>query len=123
MIMKKQDLTDYHDKYIEAAKLQGESIQAGDSKTANRQYTILKRIFIKAQKDINAAKIFYKNLRSNAEPNVKLWACAHSLALGIDVDEAENILNNLSQNEEIGILSLNAEMTLKVWKKQGYLRF
>jgi hypothetical protein len=41
-------------------------------------------------------------------------ACAHSLALGLDIKEAENILNTLSKNENLGILSLSAEMTLKV---------
>ncbi len=123
MIMKRQNLSEYYDKYIDAAKLQGEAVQAGDSKTANRQYTILKRIYIKTQKAMKESEEFYRNLRSNSEPNVKLWSCAHSLALGLDIAEAEKILNNLSQNEEIGILSLNAEMTLKVWKEQGYLKF
>jgi hypothetical protein len=121
--MIKDDLLDYYDKFVNAAILQGESIKKGDSKTANKQYTILKRIYVRAQTDIDSAKIFYNNLRSNSEANVKLWACAHSLALGIDIIESENILNTLSQDEEIGILSLNSEMTLKVWRKQGYLKF
>ena len=89
----KQDLTEYHDAFVSAAKLQGDATKTGDSRTANRQYTILKRIFIKAQKNIDGAKIFYKTLRNNSEPNARLWACAHSLALGIDVSEAEKGLN------------------------------
>lgn len=121
--MKSQDLTEYYDEFINAAKLQGEATKAGDSRTANKQYTILKRIFVKAQKDIETAKIFYKNLRNNSEPNVKLWASAHSLALGLDIAVAENILDVLSKNENIGILRINAEMTLKVWKEDGYLKF
>jgi hypothetical protein len=121
--MKKDSLFEYVDSYINAAILQGETIKKGDSRTANRQYTILKRIFAKAQKDTGVAEIFYKNLRNHSEPNVRLWACAHSLALGLNVPECEIILDDLAQDNQIGILSLNAEMTLKVWKKQGYLRF
>ena len=121
--MKKQNLTDYYDTFVNAAKLQGEATKTGDPKTANRQYTILKKIYIHAQKDITGAEIFYRNLRKHPEANVQLTASAHSLALGLDIAEAENILDNLSQNKQIGILSLNAEMTLKVWKKQGYLKF
>jgi hypothetical protein len=121
--MKKDILSEYYDKFVNAAILQGEATKSGASKTANRQYTILNRIYIKAQKDIDDAGIFYRNLRKHSEPNVQLTACAHSLALGLDIEESENILHVLSQNEDIGILGLNAEMTLKVWKKQGYLKF
>jgi hypothetical protein len=121
--MKKQDLEEHFNKFVNAAILQGEAIQTGDSRTANRQYTILKRIYVKAQKDINAAKIFYEHLRNSSEPNVQLWACAQSLALGLNITESENILEMISKKENIGLLRLNAEMTLKVWNKQGYLKF
>ena len=126
--MPKKELKEYFDDYVNAAILQGEATKTGDSKTANRQYNFLKRVFIKAEKlininDIEPVNIFYAHLRKHKEPNVQLFACAHSLALGIDTQESENILANLSQNKNIGILRLNAEMTLQIWKEQGYLRF
>jgi len=121
--MRKIDLNQYHDEFIRAAILEGEATKNGDAKTGNRQYAILKRIFMKAQKCIDSAKLFYMNLRKNEEANVQIWACAHSLALGIGTDEAEKVLEILSKNRKIGILRLNAEMTLKVWKEQGYLKF
>ena len=117
------DLSEYRNQFINAAKLQDESIKRGDSKTANRQYDILTEIFIKAQKDPIGAKEFYRNLREENDANVKEAACAHSLALGLDIAEAETILAALARDETIGITALNAEMTLKVWKKQGYLKF
>lgn len=121
--MSKTGLIRHYNEFINAAKLRDEAIKVGDSKTANRQYTILKRIFNKAQKDIVSAKEFYARLRKDNDANVKIVACAHSLALGLDIAEAESILDNLSQNEDIGISGLEAEMTLKVWKEQGYLKF
>jgi hypothetical protein len=126
--MKRLNLDDYYETFISAAILQGEATKTGDSKTANRQYTFLKMVFVKAEKlidinDVESVNTFYARLRNHEEPNVQLFACAHSLALGISIKESENILAKLSQNKNIGILRLNAEMTLKVWKEQGYLRF
>jgi hypothetical protein len=121
--VKKQSLSDFHDVFVNAAMLRGKSIMKGDAKTANRQYAVLKRIYLKAEKDIDAAKIFYNNLRNNPETIVKLAACAHSLTLGIDIVESEVLLSLLAKDQNIGISRLDAEMTLKVWKKQGYLKF
>jgi hypothetical protein len=125
--MKPRELKDKHDQFVDAAKLQGESIKVGHSKIANKQYDILKRIFEKAQRqseaEIESVKLFYSNLRHHQEPNVQLWACAHSLALGVDVADAENILSKLSEDNHIGILAVNAKWTLKMWKEQGYLKF
>ena len=120
--MSKKDLKDHYDEFTNAAKLRDEAIKVGDSKTANRQYTILKRIFNKAQKDMVSAKEFYERLRNDKDTSVQIAACAYSLALGLDIAEAESILATLSQNTGIGISRLEAEMTLKVWKERGYLK-
>jgi hypothetical protein len=44
------------------------------------------------------------------------------LALNIHIEEATEALERVAQDESTGILGFNAGMTLKVWRKQGYLR-
>lgn len=58
----------------------------------------------------------------HVDPNVKVWACAHALSLNIATDEAVKELKLIS-NQKIGLVSLSAEMTLKQWKQQGFLKF
>jgi len=38
------------------------------------------------------------------------------------VEDAEKILQEIASDKSNGILGFNAEMTLKVWKEQGYLK-
>lgn len=52
---------------------------------------------------------------------VRTDAAVYCLALNENIDEAEKVLSEISNNKEYGIFRLNAEMTLEVWKKQGYL--
>ena len=47
---------------------------------------------------------------------------AHCLSLRICVDEAEKVLEKAAEDKNNGIFSFNAEMTLKVWRENGYLK-
>jgi len=49
-------------------------------------------------------------------------AAAHCISLGIYIDESVKILEEVEKNKVYGIYRLNAEMTLKVWREQGYLK-
>lgn len=53
---------------------------------------------------------------------VRTKAAAYCLALNENVDEAEKILLEIGNEEKNGIFGFNANMTLEVWKEQGYLR-
>ena len=52
---------------------------------------------------------------------IRTKAAAYCLALNENIDMAEKVLLEISNNEENGIFGFNAKMTLDVWKKQGYL--
>ena len=47
---------------------------------------------------------------------------AFCLALGENINEAEKILYEISNEKENGIFAFNAKMTLKVWKEEGCLK-
>ena len=119
---KQNDLNSLTDEFIRAAKANAEATEQGDDKTANKQNAILKKIFNNAHTHLDSAQEFYTNLMYNDDLNVKTWACIHSLALGISVDKAENILSFLSHKGDTGILRYNAEIALNKWKTQGYLK-
>ena len=53
---------------------------------------------------------------------IRTKAAAYCLALNENIDMAEKVLSEISNNEENGIFGFNAKMTLDVWKKQGYLQ-
>ena len=53
---------------------------------------------------------------------VRIDAASYCFALNYRINDAEKILEEISENEDFGIWGLNAEMTLKVWKEQGYLK-
>jgi hypothetical protein len=58
--MKTVGLMEYYDTFINAAVLRGEAIKTGDSKTANRQYTILKRILMQQKHFIKISEAIRK---------------------------------------------------------------
>ena len=53
---------------------------------------------------------------------VKTKAAAYCLALNERTALAEQVLEEIANEPSNGILGFNAEMTLKVWKKQGFLK-
>jgi hypothetical protein len=57
-------------------------------------------------------------LMYNPEPNVRIWACSIALEIDYKVLEAEQILLDISNSPELGILGFNAEMTLKERKEE-----
>ena len=116
--MKNNYINKYHSDFVLAAKLRGEAIKKGDRKTANKQYNILKRLFKKAQDNHSFFISVYKLLRNDDNADVRVAACAHSLALGIDINETESVLEQTSHDDKIGITRLSAEMTLKVGKSK-----
>ena len=55
--------------------------------------------------------------------NVRIFAAAHALGLNVMKSEAIAILKEISSRKDTGILGFNAEMTLKVYSEQGYIKF
>lgn len=117
------NLLELERRYIDAAIANGEAISNGNSRIANREYHKLTNIYKKLNKDRVTARAFYENLLLSQNYYVQIWVAAHLLGLNMDVDAALNILEQLSTRTDIGIISLDAEMTIKEWKKNEYLLF
>ena len=61
-------------------------------------------------------------LFENENAEVRTMAAAHCLALEIHIQKAEETLEAAANDKSTGIFGFNAEMTLKVWREQGYLK-
>ena len=90
---------------------------SGDCNKTNRHYHKLAKIFktVKANRDV-FEPILIKLLGSQ-DYRILSWVAPHCLVLRIEEKQAINVLVELANNEEIGILGFNAEMVLKQWEK------
>jgi hypothetical protein len=112
----KKDKTYLTDIFIENAIIQGEATIDGNYKRGNKASDKLYKIANVMKEDKEFAKDILDILMVNPEPNVKIWAFGIAMDIDYKVNEAENILTEISNTTELGILSFNAEMSLKVRK-------
>ncbi len=96
--------------------------ETGDYKTGNKEQPKLIKIFKYFEKNREFAMECIKELLCDESVVVSTKAAAYCLALNENVDKALEVLLANSEKKEAGIFRFNAEMTLKVWKSQGYLR-
>ncbi len=109
--------------FVSAAQLHGEATLNGDDKLANKQAARLAKIYRHLQGDRQFALSFLQALFQHPSASVRVWASAHALGLGIQTNEASSILEQVSGDSRLGILRLDAQMTLKEWRKKGKLEF
>jgi hypothetical protein len=121
-----KELQEIKESYEIAAQLHTQASAKGDYRTANKQAKILRGIF----KDIEKGKItnaILLELLDKKSISVKVWAAAHLLGLKYEIDKAKNVLQNIksmkSKTTEENLVIFDAEKTLEVWEKRGYLRF
>ncbi len=97
------------------------SNETGDYKSGNKEQPKLMRIFKHFEENQDFAMECLKELLQNESVVISTKAAGWCLALNENVDEAVKVLCANSEKNEAGIFRFNAEMTLKVWKSQGYL--
>jgi hypothetical protein len=120
--VKKLCFEDIIQQYEKSGRIIEEAIQTGDYKTGNREGRILIKLFKLLEKDRKLAADCISQLYKSECTSVRIKAAAYSLSLGIDLPKAEEVLYIIGQDKSLGIIGFNAEMTLKVWKKQGWLK-
>ncbi|MFD2216451.1 hypothetical protein [Metabacillus endolithicus] len=114
-----KDINGFTELFIENAVIHGESTINGDSKRGNKASDKLYKIFIVMKEDRELAEEMLDILLCHTEPNVIIWACGIALDIEYKSIKVENMLKKLAHNNELGILSFNAEMILKVREGQG----
>ena len=94
----------------------------GDYKRNNKEGKIITQIFKYLEKNLDLAADTLPLLFDNENVVTRTKAAAHCLALKIHIDKAEKILKDAANDEQNGIFGFNAQMTLKVWHEQGFLK-
>lgn len=119
--MKRLENQDIINTYVKLGRIQYESILSGKYTKVNKYSNKVQKMLRYLKENIEVAKKIFPQLLKNESINVKGIASAHCLILGIYIEEAERILQEIASDKENGILGFEAEMTLKVWK-EGNLR-
>lgn len=68
-------------------------------------------------------KSFLLELLTAGNDRTKVLVAAHCLGFGVYIPKAKKVLSTLAKSKAEPILAFEAQTTLDVWKKQGYLSF
>lgn len=113
---------DVLNQYIKSGIIIRKATLEGDYQTNNKEGRIITQLFKYLEKNLELANNTLPLLFDNENVVTRTKAAAHCIALKIQVNEAEKILEEASQDGSNGIFGFNAKITLKVWREQGYLK-
>ena len=102
--------------HIESDKIIESALMRGDFKTNNKEMKKQNKLTELLKSDLELAKFVYGELFKADCERSRCHAAVDCLRLSIHVSEAEKILEELSQRDDIGITSLGCEMALKLWR-------
>jgi hypothetical protein len=92
-------------------------------KRHNRAMNELSKLYYQLNDDKVMAEEILITLLDFEDERIKATAAAHCLGLSINLAKAEKTLKNISQKSKEPLARFSAEMILKTWKEQGYLKF
>lgn len=113
--------SDILNQYINSGIIMYKATLEGDYKINNKEGKIITELFKYLEKNLELAKETLPTLFDNENVVTRTKAAAHCLTLKICVHEAEKIIEKAVEDDKNGIFGFNAQMTLKVWREQGYL--
>ena len=119
--MKKHSKEEVLRQYEESGRIMYQATLNGDYKANNKEGKRLLKIFKYFESDKEFAWECIKDMLKSENVVVRTDAAAYCLALNEHIDIAQDVLSEISSKEENGIFGFNAQMTLEVWEKQGYL--
>ncbi len=114
--------SDIISQYIESGNVMYKATLEGDYKTNNKEGKKITQVFKYLEKNLELAADTLPLLFDNENVVVRTKAAAHCLALKIHIDKAKKILEDAANDDKNGIFGFNAQMTLKVWHEQGFLK-
>lgn len=112
---------DILEQYEKSGNIMYMATLSGDYKTNNVEGKKLTKLFKYLEADKKFAWDCIKDMLKSENVVIQTEAASYCLALGVNVNDAEKKLMDISSKEENGIFGFNAKMILDVWRKQGYL--
>ena len=120
--MRKYTIDEIVEIYEKSGKLMYDATLSGDYKTNNREGKRLTKIYKIFEADFKFGCQCIDKLIESNNVVIKTEAAAYCLSLEYNIDYAVSILQEIANNSENGIFGFNAEMILKEWRKNGYLK-
>lgn len=120
--MRKKSVEEILKIYLESAEITKNALMSGDYKKCNKEGAKLLKCFKQFEVDKDYGFNCIDSLLLCENEIVRTDAATYCLALNYRVEDAEKILQEIASDKSNGIFGFNAEMTLKVWKEQGYLK-
>lgn len=108
--------------FEKSGKIRYETTLNGDYRTGNKEKPKLARVFKMFEADKVFAQECISELINSKNVVVRTDAAAYCLALKMNTDLGEKVLEEISNNPANAIFGFIAEMTLKVWRENGELR-
>ena len=113
--------TDYKALYLLYCADLNDCTTKEDVKRHNAAMKQLSKLFHQIEGESD--KSFLLELLTTENDHTKALVAAHCLGFGVYVSEAKKVLSSLAKSNANPILAFEAQATLEVWKKQGYLKF
>lgn len=108
--------------FEEAGVVMQEATLSGDYRKNNRQRKKLEKYYKLYAECPELCHACIDRLIESENVVTRTNAAACSIAFDYELDRAKAVLQDIASARK-DIFGFNAEMTLKVWKKQGYLDF
>ena len=108
--------------YEESGKLMYDATLSGDYKTNNKEGKRLTKLYKLFELNNEFGYQCIDKLIKSNNLVIKTEAAAYCLSMNYNIDYAVSVLQEIADNPDNGIFGFNAEMTLKVWKINGYLK-
>jgi len=94
-----------------------EALKAGNHRKANSKNAAISKVARRLRKDKRLSESVLGPLLGDADPSVRLMASVHSLDLGIRLQQAEQVLEEIANNPNIPVIRLMARIGLANWRK------
>jgi hypothetical protein len=107
--------------YIEYATIEGQTKLDGDYKTGNRMVKKLNKLCEQLKADRELATYVLNYIMDSDHIRAKGLAAGDALRMRINIDKALDVLQRISQRDELGIWAGGAKIALKIWNEKGYL--
>jgi len=108
--------------YEKSGKLMYDATLSGDYKTNNREGKRLTKIYKLFELNNAFGYQCIDRLINSNNVVIRAKAAAYALSMNYKIDYAVSVLQEIAENPDNGIFGFNAKMTLKVWRKNGYLK-
>ena len=112
----------YRYRYMKLCSMLGEYSKTGVKKH-NKGMDGLTKLFYKLSENKAIAGVLLTELMDLEDENIRLIAASHSLGMNLNLTKAQTTLNDIFLSSNKPLSRLNAEMALKTWEEQGFLRF